>query len=143
MYGAISDEVNKLYDEEKENQDISSIEDLYNELYYTKTALENLDTNMQHDELSDDDFKKLKELVIQGNSLTEAYMNILPNDILKDCKDVIKNYNDELLDAIVNSKNVRDYNANIQLLIDNLSTIYDNKEYSLEELKNMLDRENN
>lgn len=143
MYGAISDEVNKLYDEEKENQDISSIEDLYNELYYTKTALENLDTNMQHDELSDDDFKKLKELVVQGNSLTEAYMNILPNDILKDCKDVIKNYNDELLDAIVNSKNVRDYNANIQLLIDNLSTIYDNKEYSLEELKNMLDRENN
>lgn len=143
MYGAISDEVNKLYDEEKENQDISSIEDLYNELYYTKTALENLDTNMQHDELSDDDFKKLKELVVQGNSLTEAYMNILPSDILKDCKDVIKNYNDELLDAIVNSKNVRDYNANIQLLIDNLSTIYDNKEYSLEELKNMLDRENN
>lgn len=143
MYGAISDEVNKLYDEEKENQDISSIEDLYNELYYTKTALENLDTNMQHDELSDDDFKKLKELVVQGNSLTEAYMNILPNDILKDCKDVIKNYNDELLDAIVNSKNVRDYNTNIQLLIDNLSTIYDNKEYSLEELKNMLDRENN
>ena len=143
MYGAISDEVNKLYDEEKENQDISSIEDLYNELYYTKTALENLDTNMQHDELSDDDFKKLKELVVQGNSLTEAYMNILPNDILKDCKDVIKNYNDELLDAIVNSKNVRDYNANIQLLIDNLSTIYDNKEYSLEELKNILDRENN
>ena len=143
MYGAISDEVNKLYDEEKENQDISSIEDLYNELYYTKTALENLDTNMQHDELSDDDFKKLKELVVQGNSLTEAYMNILPNDILKDCKDVIKNYNDELLDAIVNSKNVRDYNTNIQLLIDNLSTIYDNKEYSLEELKNILDRENN
>lgn len=142
MYGAISDEVNKLYDEEKENQDINSIEDLYNELYYTKTALENLDTNMNHTELTDEDFKKLKELVIQGNSLTEAYMNILPNDILKDCKDVIKDYNDELLDAIVNSKNVRDYNANIQLIIDNLSTIYDNKEYSLEELKNLIDREN-
>jgi len=142
MYGAITDEVNKLYDEEKETQDMTSIEDLYNELYYTKTALENLDTNRNHTELTDDDFKKLKELVIQGNSLTEAYMNILPNDVLKDCKDVIKNYNDELLDAIVNSKNVRDYNANIQLLIDNLSTIYENKEYSLEELKNILDNEN-
>lgn len=142
MYGAITDEVNKLYDEEKETQDMTSIEDLYNELYYTKTALENLDTNRNHTELTDEDFKKLKELVMQGNSLTEAYMNILPNDILKDCKDVIKNYNDELLDAIVNSKSIRDYNANIQLLIDNLSTIYDNKEYSLEELKELIDREN-
>lgn len=142
MYGAITDEVNKLYNEDKENQDLNSLEDIYNDLYYTKTALENLDTNQQHDELTDEDFLKLKELVVQGNSLTEAYMNILPNDILRDCKDVIKDYNDELLDAIVNSKTVRDYNANIQLIIDNLSTIYDNKEYSLDELKNLIDREN-
>lgn len=142
MFGAITDEVNKLYNEEKERQDINSLEDVYNTLYYTKTALENLDTNMNHDELNDEDFSKLKELVVQGNSLTEAYMNILPNDVLKDCKDVIKDYNDELLDAIVTSKTLRDYNANIQLIIDNLSTIYDNKEYSLEELKDLIDREN-
>ena len=142
MYGAITDEVNKLYDEEKENTNNSSLEDIYNNLYYTKSALENLDTNNDRDELNDEDFQKLKELVLQGNSLTEAYMNILHSDILQDSKDVIKDYNDELLDAIVNSKNINEYNSNVQLIINNLSTIYDNKEYTLEELKRLLDKEN-
>ena len=141
MYGAITDEVNKLYNEDKEVNN-EALEDVFDNLYYTKTSLENLDTNMEHDSLNEEDFQKLKELVANGNSLTEAYMNIVPNDVLQSCKDTIKDYNDELLDAIVTSKNVNEYNANIQLIIDNLSTIYNNKEYSLEELKELLDREN-
>ena len=141
MYGAITDEVNKLYNEDKEVNN-EALEDVFDNLYYTKTSLENLDTNMEHDSLNEEDFQKLKELVANGNSLTEAYMNIVPNDVLQSCKDTIKDYNDELLDAIVTSKNVNEYNANIQLIIDNLSTIYNNKEYSLEELKKLLDREN-
>lgn len=141
MFGAINKEVNNTYNNEKEI-DNNSLEDIYNELYNTKVDLEDLDTNMEHDILSNDDFLKLKELVKQGNSLTEAYMNIVPNDILQKCKDTIKDYNDELLDAIVNSKDINEYNANIQYIISNLSTIYNNKEYSLEDIKNLLDREN-
>ena len=141
MFGAINKEVNNTYNNEKEI-DNNSLEDIYNELYNTKVDLEDLDTNMEHDILSNDDFLKLKALVKQGNSLTEAYMNIVPNDILQKCKDTIKDYNDELLDAIVNSKDINEYNANIQYIISNLSTIYNNKEYSLEDIKNLLDREN-
>ena len=141
MFGAINKEVNNTYNNEKEI-DNNLLEDIYNELYNTKVNLENLDTNMEHDILSNEDFLKLKELVKQGNSLTEAYMNIVPNDILQKCKDTIKDYNDELLDAIVNSKDINEYNANIQYIISNLSTIYNNKEYSLEDIKNLLDREN-
>ena len=48
MYGAITDEVNKLYNEDKEINN-EALEDIFNDLYYTKTSLENLDTNMDHD----------------------------------------------------------------------------------------------
>lgn len=146
MFGAISDEVNKIKNPDSEVDSENSelaLEQEYEKLQNIKVDIENLDTNMSGDELSDDDFNKLKDQVVAGNSLIEAYRNILPANILNKVKQTINAYTDELIDAIVSSDNADEYRASLELIIKNLSIINEGKEYTLEELKNKFDRKYN
>ena len=146
MFGAISDEVNKIKNPsnevDSENSELA-LEQEYEKLQNIKVDIEDLDTNMSGDELSDDDFNKLKDQVVAGNSLIEAYRNILPANILNKVKQTINAYTDELIDAIVSSDTADEYHASLELIIKNLSIIDEGKEYTLEDLKNKFDRKYN
>ena len=143
MFSAIQDEVRKM-DQEDTNENIDEVlEDTYNKLYDIKVNLEDLDTNQNMEEFSNDDFNKLKDLVVSGKDLTEAYRNVLPANVMNKSKNTIRDYEEELIDSIVSSEDVDDYRANLEYIINNLSTIYEGKEYNLTELKQSLDNKYN
>lgn len=140
MFGAIQNEINNIdKEEEKEVETEVELEEAYEQLYRTKVNIEDLDTNQENDELSNDDFNKLKDLVVSGNTLAEAYRNVLPVSIMSKEGNTIRDYNDELLEAIVNSEDADEYRAGLEYIIANLSTIYNGKEYNLTELKQRFD----
>ena len=146
MFSAIQDEVNRINTYGKDISDeerIVELEEEYARLQEIKTDLENLDTNAMNDYLTDDDFNKLKELVISGNDLIEAYRNILPADLLQYTKDTIKKYEEDLLSIIVDSDTAEEYRDSLQFIIDGLSIIYEGKEISFKKLKDMFDNKYN
>ena len=145
MFGAIQDEVNKIDNPEdvEETETELELEEAYNKLYETKVNLEDLDTNQDNDELTNDDFNKLKDLVVGGNDIVEAYRNILPTNIMNKERATLRDYADDLLDAIVNSEDADEYRASLEYIINNLSTIYNGKEYNLTELKQRFDSKYN
>lgn len=142
VFTSIKDEVNKI-----NNPDINSDEDSnelaleqeYEKLENVKTNIEDLDTNMSGDELSNEDFNKLRDLVVAGNNIVESYRNILPASVLNKCKNTINSYSDELIEAVVSSDDADEYRASLELIIKNLSVINNGKEYTILELKNKLD----
>ena len=71
MFGAIQDEVDKLtkFPNEEEKDTELELEEEYEKLRQIMVNLEDLDTNQENDELSNDDFNKLKDLVMSGNRL--------------------------------------------------------------------------
>ena len=145
MFGAIQDEVNKIDNPEdvEETETELELEEAYNKLYETKVNLEDLDTNQDNDELTNDDFNKLKDLVVGGNDIVDAYRNILPTNIMSKERATLRDYADDLLDAIVNSEDADEYRASLEYIINNLSTIYNGKEYNLTELKQRFDSKYN
>jgi len=145
MFSAIQNEVNKInnpHEEDTEDKTIG-LEQEYARLERVKTDLENLDTNSENDYLSDDDFNKLKELVVSGSDLVEAYRNILPTDLIQYTKKTIKDYEEDLISIIVDSDTAQEYRDSLQFIIDGLSTIYDDKEYTFKKLKEIFDNKYN
>ena len=146
MFNAIHNEIDKINNPDSEisgeNKDIE-LEQEYAKLQEIKIDLENLDTNTMNDYLTDDDFDKLKDLVASGNSLTEAYRNILPVDLVPYTKDTIQKYENELIRNIMDSDNAEEYREGLNFIIDGLSTIYEGKEISFKELKDMFDTKYN
>lgn len=143
MFEAIKDEINKINNPDilsNEEDNELALEQEYEKLQSVKTDLEDLDTNMENDEMSDDDFNKLRDLVVSGNTLIEAYRNVLPANVLSKTKNTINAYEEELIDGIVSSDDANEYRANLELIIKNLSVINDGKEYTLLELKDLFDR---
>ena len=143
MFEAIKDEINKINNPDilsNEEDNELALEQEYEKLQSVKTDLEDLDTNMENDEMSDDDFNKLRDLVVSGNTLVEAYRNVLPANVLSKTKNTINAYEEELIDGIVSSDDANEYRANLDLIIKNLSVINDGKEYTLLELKDLFDR---
>lgn len=141
MFGAIQDEVDKLtkFPNEEEKDTELELEEEYEKLRQTMVNLEDLDTNQENDELSNDDFNKLKDLVVSGNTLSEAYRNVLPVAVMNKERDTIRQYEDDLIDAIMSSEDADEYRDNLELIIANLVTIYNGKEYNLTELKQRFD----
>lgn len=150
MFEAIKNEVNKignsvLYndnDEEDNNSELA-LEQEYELLQNVMINLEDLDTDSTGDEMSDEDFNKLRDLVVEGNTLVEAYRNVLPVNVLSKTKDTINAYNDELIEAIISSDDANEYRAGLKYIIDNLSTIYNGEELSLKKLKEYFDNKYN
>lgn len=146
MFSAIQDEVNKIDNPDFDGSEATTeleLEEAYDKLYETKVNLEDLDTNQENDELSNDDFNKLKDLVVSGHTLAEAYRNVLPAMVMEKTKNTIKDYEDELIDAIVSSDDADEYRASLDFIINNISTIYNDKEYNLTELKQRFDSKYN
>lgn len=147
MFSAIQDEVNKIDNpdsiDEEEIESEAELEDAYEQLYRIKVNIEDLDTNQENDEFSNDDFNKLKDLIVGGNDIIEAYRNVLPISVLNKAKTTIKDYADELIKAIINSDDADEYRDELILLVNNLSTIYNGKEYNLAELKQRFDNKYN
>ena len=146
MFSAIQDEVNKIDNPDFDGSEAETeleLEEAYNQLYETKVNLEDLDTNQENDELSNDDFNKLRDLMVSGNSITEAYRNVLPAIVMNKAKKTIRDYEDELTEAIVKSEDADEYRANLDFIISNISTIYNGKEYNLTELKQRFDNKYN
>ena len=147
MFSAIQDEVNKIDNPDSiDGEEIESeaeLEDAYEQLYRIKVNIEDLDTNQENDEFSNDDFNKLKDLIVGGNDIIEAYRNVLPISVLNKAKTTIKDYTDELTKAIINSDDADEYRDELILLVNNLSTIYNGKEYNLAELKQRFDNKYN
>lgn len=144
MFSAIQEEMDNINKEEiSDEEETLALEEIYSKLEDTKVVLEDLDTNQTGDELSDDDFTKLKDLISSGNEVVEAYRNILPPDLLQRSKTVIQNYGDDLIYNILHSENADEYRAGLDYLIKQLSTIYNGKEISLKELKDMFDTKYN
>jgi len=145
MFGAIQDEVDKLtkFPNEEEKDTELELEEEYEKLRQTMVNLEDLDTNQENDELSNDDFNKLKDLVVSGNTLSEAYRNVLPVAVMNKERDTIRQYEDDLIDAIMSSEDADEYRDNLELIIANLVTIYNGKEYNLTELKQRFDNKYN
>ena len=143
MYSAIQDEVNKINDTEDMTTSNTTLEDEYIKLYDAKTAIENLDTNLLGNEMDDESFNKLRDLIINGNNIVDAYRNVLPVPILNRSKKILTAYADELIDAIVSADNAYEYRAGLDLIIKNLSVIIDGKEYTILELKDKLENEYN
>lgn len=146
MFSAIQNEVNKLKDNSSvlEPNNSSELEDAFVKLQEVKIDLENLDTNEHgNDSITNEEFDKLKELVLTGNSLLEAYRNILPASLLEHVKDTISYYEEELTANIVHSDSADDYRAGLTYIINNLSTIYNGEEISFKELKNIFDNKYN
>ena len=144
MFGAIQEEVDKLnkFDFDDENTELE-LEEAYSELQSIKAGLEDLDTNQDNNEFSNDDFNKLKDLVVSGNTITEAYRNVLPATLMGRERNVFRDYEDDLIKAIVSSDDADEYRANLEFIINNLSTIYNGKEYNLTELKQRFDNKYN
>lgn len=144
MYSAIQDEVNKINDpiEDTDNPTLE-LEEIYSALQQVQIDLEDLDTTMDYDNMTDDSFDKLKDLVLNGNDLVDAYRNVLPVKVLQDTKDTITAYKDELIGNILDSDNANEYRAGLDFIIANLSTIYKGEELSLKELKEKFDNKYN
>lgn len=145
MFSAIQDEVNKINNDEitSEVDNEIELEEEYAKLDDVKTILEDLDTNQDNDSLSDDDFDKLKDLIVSGNNVVEAYRNILPPELLKRAKPVLNSYDEDLIYNIVHSDDADEYRAGLEYMIKQLSTIYNGKEISFKELKDKFDNKYN
>lgn len=141
VFTAIKDEVNRINnpDAVSDEDNELALEQEYEKLEGIKTDIEDLDTNMSGDELSNEDFNKLRDLIVAGNTVVESYRNILPANVLNKCKNTINAYADELIEAIISSDNADEYRAGLELIIKNLSVINNGTEYTLLELKNKLD----
>ena len=146
MFGAIKDEVSKINNPDIEIDDDNAelaLEQEYEKLQNIKINIEDLDTNMSNDEMDDESFNKLRDLIVNGNNIVDAYRNVLPVNILNKTKKTINAYSDELIEAIVSADDANEYRAGLDLIIKNLSVIDNGKEYTIQELKDKFDSKYN
>lgn len=139
MFSAIQNEVNNLNEVKEEDNELA-LEEEYGKLQDIKINIEDLDTNLSGDEMDDETFNKLRDLVVNGNNIVDAYRNVLPANILNKCKKTINAYTDELIEAIVSADDANEYRAGLDLIIKNLSVIDNGKEYTILELKDKFDK---
>lgn len=134
IYTNIANSIKGLTEAEEIKED--NLEDTYNNLYNLKTQLENIELD------EDNQLTKLIKLVEDGTETYKAFREVIPKNYIsdKDLKNLINAYEDDLLYTVTHSANTNQFNSGIDTIIANISTIYNNEEYTLDELDKLISK---
>ena len=134
IYTNIANSIKGLTEAEEIKED--NLEDTYNNLYNLKTQLENIELD------EDSQLTKLINLVEDGTETYKAFREVIPKNYIsdKDLKNLINAYEDDLLYTVTHSANTNQFNSGIDTIIANISTIYNNEEYTLDELDKLISK---
>ena len=134
IYTNIANSIKGLTEAEEIKED--NLEDTYNNLYNLKTQLENIELD------EDNQLTKLIKLVEDGTDTYKAFREVIPKNYIsdKDLKNLINTYEDDLLYTVTHSVNTNQFNSGIDTIIANISTIYNNEEYTLDELDKLISK---
>ena len=134
IYTNIANSIKGLTEAEEIKED--NLEDTYNNLYNLKTQLEDIELD------EDSQLTKLIKLVEDGTETYKAFREVIPKNYIsdKDLKNLINAYEDDLLYTVTHSANTNQFNSGIDTIIANISTIYNNEEYTLDELDKLISK---
>ncbi len=134
IYTNIANSIKGLTEAEEIKED--NLEDTYNNLYNLKTQLENIELD------EDNQLTKLIKLIEDGTETYKAFREVIPKNYIsdKDLKNLVNAYEDDLLYTVTHSANTNQFNSGIDTIIANISTIYNNEEYTLDELDKLISK---
>lgn len=124
---------NYLVEEEKEQQELNSLEDYFKRLSNLK---ETLDLVIQYTDEST--LKKIQEDLTKSPDLSKALKSNLKQINKKDLDTLINTKESVLYSIFVTFKSKQDFDEQIKYTANTLSVIHENKEYTLEELSKLI-----